>query len=144
MRKIDTQIRHITQPTDNIFADLGLEDTGNLKKEADALANAKLALTRVVADWVQENHFKQEEAAEIQWLHDGLRGSEGARSQEIRLGNRHDGHRLASRDPAVDPPGHQEALFLGTVARPEPDRSRDRTHRAQRHRVRVGRRRGDP
>lgn len=65
MSKIDTQIRHITQPTDNIFADLGLEDAGNLKKEADALANAKLALTRVVADWVQENHFKQEEAAEI-------------------------------------------------------------------------------
>ena len=68
MSKIDTQIRHITQPTDNIFADLGLEDAGNLKKEADALANAKLALTRVVADWVQENHFKQEEAAEIRFV----------------------------------------------------------------------------
>lgn len=33
MSKIDTQIRHITQPTDNIFADLGLEDAGNLKKK---------------------------------------------------------------------------------------------------------------
>ncbi|MDM1019527.1 hypothetical protein QSV37_04275 [Acinetobacter sp. VNK23] len=26
MSKIDTQIRHITQSTDNIFADLGLDD----------------------------------------------------------------------------------------------------------------------
>ncbi|MDO4644085.1 MAG: XRE family transcriptional regulator [Cardiobacteriaceae bacterium] len=77
---IDAEIRHITPADGNIFLDLGFppDEAAKLKANSDmliktklALANSdmliktKLALANSVSEWIDENHLKQEQAAEI-------------------------------------------------------------------------------
>lgn len=69
MRKIiiDTEIRHITLPTDNIFSDLGFEpeEAERLKQASQALIEAKIALMNNVTEWINANNLKQADAAKI-------------------------------------------------------------------------------
>ncbi len=67
MNKIDTKINHITPAGGNVFADLGFEPTEAqiLKEHADTLLQTKLGLMNAVSDWIEQNHLKQSEAAEI-------------------------------------------------------------------------------
>lgn len=64
---IDTEIRHITPADGNIFLDLGFspDEAAKLKADSDMLIKTKLALANSVSEWIDENHLKQEQAAEI-------------------------------------------------------------------------------
>ena len=63
--------RHVTKPSDNIFADLGFEPklAARLLAESDVIIEQKLALRRELADniagWIKDNNLKQQDAAEI-------------------------------------------------------------------------------
>ncbi|EQA03686.1 helix-turn-helix domain-containing protein [Glaesserella parasuis] len=64
---IDTEIRHITLPTDNIFSDLGFEpeEAERLKQASQALIEAKISLMNNVTEWINANNLKQADAAKI-------------------------------------------------------------------------------
>ena len=64
---IDTSTRHITPVDGNIFLDLGFppDEADKLKADSDMLIKTKLALANSVSEWIDENHLKQEQAAEI-------------------------------------------------------------------------------
>lgn len=68
---IATASAHVTQAGGNVFADLGFgtAEAAVLKAEslriiAEKLA-IKLALMAEIAEWMQENHLKQDDAARI-------------------------------------------------------------------------------
>jgi len=71
MIKIDTKIRHVTKPGDNIFSDLGFNPDEAHAHEAqaqqrfDETAALKQQLMVAVSDWIDENDLKQDEAAVI-------------------------------------------------------------------------------
>lgn len=71
MNKVDTEIRHITRPDANIFAELGFTITEAERYDAESrkLINDARALKEQlmgeVARWIKENHLLQEKAAEI-------------------------------------------------------------------------------
>ncbi len=66
MIKIDTKIRHVTKPGDNIFSDLGFNpDEAQAQQRFDETAALKQQLMVAVSDWIDENHLKQDEAAVI-------------------------------------------------------------------------------
>lgn len=68
---IDTEIRHVTQPGANLFLELGFSD-----EEAKRLQTAsrqqindtrqlKEQLMSELAEWIEQHHLKQAEAAQI-------------------------------------------------------------------------------
>ncbi|MGK3114599.1 helix-turn-helix domain-containing protein [Candidatus Pantoea formicae] len=67
--KIDVASRHITRGTDNIFADLGFDETeaALLLKESDEEIRQLTAMKRAVmveiSTWMTENNMKQVQAA---------------------------------------------------------------------------------
>jgi len=69
--KIDTKIRHVTQPGANLFLELGFEadeaerlHTASLKQIHDIRA-LKEQLMAELAGWIDENQLKQAQAADI-------------------------------------------------------------------------------
>ena len=71
MNKIDTQVRHVTSPDANLFAELGFspEDARRYQAESRERIDHTLALkeqlmTELVS-WIKDGHLKQGEAAEI-------------------------------------------------------------------------------
>ncbi len=68
---IDTTIRHITQPDANLFAELGFspDDAAQFQAEAQQQINhtraLKAQLMGELSKWIDENHLKQAQAAEI-------------------------------------------------------------------------------
>ena len=68
---IDTEVRHITKAGSNIFLELGfsLEEAKRLLAESKQQINdtqlLKEQLMAELASWMEENHLKQTEAAEI-------------------------------------------------------------------------------
>ncbi len=71
MKKIDTEIRHITRADANVFAELGFTQTeaeyyqAESRKLIDDAKALKEQLMGEVAQWIKENHLLQEKAAEI-------------------------------------------------------------------------------
>ncbi len=69
--EIDTEIRHTTTTSGNLFADLGFgpEKSALLQDQTDREINAALAfkeqLMAEVSQWIRENHLNQQQAAEI-------------------------------------------------------------------------------
>ncbi len=68
---IDTEIRHVTQPTANLFLELGfsVEDARRLQAASHQQINAtrllKEQLMTELAEWIAQHQLKQAEAAEI-------------------------------------------------------------------------------
>lgn len=64
---IDTNIRHTTEADGNIFLDLGFssEESIKLKAASQQLIENKLLLINAMTDWIEQNHYKQSEAAAI-------------------------------------------------------------------------------
>lgn len=68
---IDTEIRHVTQPGDNLFLELGFDsvEAARLHSESQQLINEtkeiKEQLMEELTQWIVDNHLKQSEAAEI-------------------------------------------------------------------------------
>ncbi|NYT57793.1 XRE family transcriptional regulator [Alcaligenaceae bacterium] len=68
---IDTEVRHITKAGSNIFLELGFppEEAKRLQAESKLQINdtqlLKEQLMAELASWMEENHLKQTEAAEI-------------------------------------------------------------------------------
>lgn len=68
---IDTEIRHVTKPGANLFLELGFEpdDAARFYAESRQAINDTKALKEQLMDelsrWINENHLKQAEAAEI-------------------------------------------------------------------------------
>jgi predicted XRE-type DNA-binding protein len=68
---IDTEVRHITKAGSNIFLELGFppEEAKRLQAESKQQINdtqlLKEQLMTELASWMEENHLKQTEAAEI-------------------------------------------------------------------------------
>lgn len=71
MNTIDTQIRHITKPDANLFAELGFspEDAERFQAESRARIDHTLALKEQLmgelSSWIKTSDLKQAEAAEI-------------------------------------------------------------------------------
>lgn len=71
MSDIDTTTRHVTQPGANLFVELGFDqdEAVQLQAESRKRINDTNALKEVLmselANWIKENHLKQEEAAAI-------------------------------------------------------------------------------
>lgn len=69
--KIDTASRHVTQPGDNIFADLGFSEekaTALLAKSDEDIAQAiemKKQLMAEISGWIKVKGYKQVTAAQI-------------------------------------------------------------------------------
>lgn len=69
--KIDTQIRHVTKPGANLFLELGFpaKEAKRLhavsRKQIDDARRLKEQLMDELATWIEENHLKQAEAAQI-------------------------------------------------------------------------------
>lgn len=69
--KVDTQIRHVTLPGDNIFNDLGFppEEAARLLEASDReITQARLMKEQLMAElatWIESRDFKQVEAARI-------------------------------------------------------------------------------
>lgn len=69
--KIDTEIRHITKAGSNIFRELGFPpgEAKRLQAESKQQINdmqlLKEQLMVELSSWIEENHLKQAEAAEI-------------------------------------------------------------------------------
>ncbi len=68
---IDTEIRHVTKAGENIFLELGFveKEANQLQLESKQQINTTLLIkeqlmTELTA-WIEENHLKQAEAAEI-------------------------------------------------------------------------------
>jgi predicted XRE-type DNA-binding protein len=68
---IDTEVRHITKQGANIFLELGIDATeaAHLQAESQQRISATKALKKQLMDelsnWIENNHLKQAEAAEI-------------------------------------------------------------------------------
>ena len=68
---IDTKIRHVTRPGDNLFLDLGFpaEEAARLhaasQKQINDTRLLKEQLMTELSSWIDEHHLKQAEAAEI-------------------------------------------------------------------------------
>ena len=68
---IDTKIRHVTKPGDNLFLDLGFqaEEAARLhaasQKQINDTRLLKEQLMTELSSWIDEHHLKQAEAAEI-------------------------------------------------------------------------------
>jgi len=71
MNKIDTQVRHVTKPGANLFAELGFspEDAGRYQAESRERIDHTLALKEQLmgelVSWIKDSHLKQGDAAEI-------------------------------------------------------------------------------
>lgn len=71
MNKIDTQVRHVTKPGANLFAELGFspEDAKRYQAESRERIDHTLALKEQLmgelASWIKNSHLKQGDAAEI-------------------------------------------------------------------------------
>jgi predicted XRE-type DNA-binding protein len=71
MKKIDTQVRHVTKPDANLFAELGFsrEDARRYEAESRKRIDRTLALKEQLmgelVSWIKDSHLKQGEAAEI-------------------------------------------------------------------------------
>lgn len=71
MNKIDTQVRHVTKPGANLFAELGFspEDAKRYQAESRERIDHTLALKEQLmgelASWIKDSHLKQGDAAEI-------------------------------------------------------------------------------
>ena len=69
--KIDTEIRHVTKPGSNLFLELGFppEEAKRLhaasRKQINETLRIKKQLMTELADWIEEHHLKQADAAEI-------------------------------------------------------------------------------
>ena len=69
--KVDTEIRHVTAPGTNLFMELGFPP-GEAKR-LQAISRKQIVEARVlkeqlmteIADWIQQHHLKQAQAAEI-------------------------------------------------------------------------------
>ncbi|MGZ8160330.1 MAG: helix-turn-helix domain-containing protein [Methylobacter sp.] len=68
---IDTEIRHVTPPGANLFLELGFaqDEAAHFQAESQQRINAALLLKEQLMDelskWIDEQHLKQAEAAEI-------------------------------------------------------------------------------
>src|SRR3984885_9910309 len=68
---IDTKIRHVTKPGDNLFLDLGFpaEEAQRLhaasQKQINDTRLLKEQLMTELSSWIEQHHLKQAEAAEI-------------------------------------------------------------------------------
>lgn len=71
MNKIDTQVRHVTKPGANLFAELGFspDDARRYQAESRERIDHTLALKEQLmgelVSWIEDSHLKQGEAAEI-------------------------------------------------------------------------------
>lgn len=71
MNKIDTQVRHVTKPGANLFAELGFssDDARRYQAESRERIDHTLALKEQLmgelVSWIKDSHLKQGEAAEI-------------------------------------------------------------------------------
>jgi predicted XRE-type DNA-binding protein len=71
MSKIDTQVRHVTQPGANLFAELGFSPDQARRYQAesreriDHTVALKEQLMGELVSWIKDSHLKQGEAAEI-------------------------------------------------------------------------------
>jgi predicted XRE-type DNA-binding protein len=71
MSKVDTQIRHVTKPGTNLFAELGFapDEARRYQAESQALIGQTLQLKEQLMDelasWIDEHHLKQADAAAI-------------------------------------------------------------------------------
>jgi predicted XRE-type DNA-binding protein len=61
--KIDTEIRHVTKPGENLFLELGF--TPDEAKRLEAASRKQIDDTRLLTVWIAKHHLKQAEAAEI-------------------------------------------------------------------------------
>jgi len=70
-KAFDTEIRHTTEAGSNIFLDLGLDPAEakhcheQLKQQITASRELKEQLMSEITRWIEENHLKQAQAAEI-------------------------------------------------------------------------------
>lgn len=68
---IDTQIRHVTSPDANLFAELGFSpaDAAQFQAQSQRQINdtrvLKAQLMGELSKWIDDNHLKQAQAAEI-------------------------------------------------------------------------------
>jgi len=68
---IDTEIRHVTKPGANLFRELGFsaEEAKRLQaashKQINDTRQLKEQLMSELAEWIEQHHLKQAEAAEI-------------------------------------------------------------------------------
>lgn len=71
MNEIDTQVRHVTKPGANLFAELGFsaDDATRYQAETHERIDHTLALIEQLmselVSWINDSHFKQSGAAEI-------------------------------------------------------------------------------
>ena len=69
--KIDTEIRHVTKPGANLFLELGFSPAeakrlqAAARKQINDTRQLKEQLMTELADWIEQHHLKQAEAAEI-------------------------------------------------------------------------------
>lgn len=69
--KIDTEIRHVSKPGANLFLELGFseEEAKRLQaashKQINDTRQLKAQLMSELAEWIEQHHLKQAEAAEI-------------------------------------------------------------------------------
>ena len=69
--KIDTKVRHVTKPGANLFLELGFspEEAKRLhaasRKQINDTRRLKEQLMEELAEWMEQRHLKQAEAAEI-------------------------------------------------------------------------------
>jgi predicted XRE-type DNA-binding protein len=69
--KIDTEIRHVTQPGSNLFLELGFapDEAERLqaasRQQIDDTLLLKRQLMEELSNWITEHHLKQAEVAEI-------------------------------------------------------------------------------
>lgn len=68
---VDTQIRHVTRPDANLFAELGFspDEAAQFQAQSQQQINDTRALkTQLMGElskWIDDNHLKQAQAAEI-------------------------------------------------------------------------------
>jgi predicted XRE-type DNA-binding protein len=68
---IDTEVRHVTKPGANLFLELGFpaEEAKRLqaasRKQINDTLRLKKQLMTELADWIEEHHLRQADAAEI-------------------------------------------------------------------------------
>lgn len=69
--KIDTEVRHVTRPTANLFLELGFppEEARRLhaasRKQINDTRLLKEQLMNALAEWIEQHDLKQAQAAEI-------------------------------------------------------------------------------
>ena len=71
MSKVDTRVRHVTKPGANLFAELGFgpDEARQYQEQSEALIAQTLIVKEQLMDeltaWIEHNHLRQAEAAEI-------------------------------------------------------------------------------